>query len=124
MATETERDRLRADIGANVASLPDDDADAIFVEAGEKYTDADSITAYTRVLAIRRLLASSAKLTDYTQNQSQEKQSQVFDHLQKLLAFWRGELETAVSASSVNGAAKFGGQRRKPKKVKEYPGGY
>ena len=123
MATETERTRLRSDIGATVTSLSDDDADAIFTEAGEKYTDADSITAYTRVLAIRRLLASSAKLTDYTQNQSQEKQSQVFDHLQKLLAFWRGELDTAVSAASTVGAARFGGMRRKPKKVKEYPGG-
>lgn len=122
MATETERTRLRADIGANVTSLPDDDADDIFTEAGEVYTDANSIAAYTRVLAIRRLLASSARLTDYTQNQSQEKQSQVFDHLKALLAFWQNELDTAVSAASTVGAARFGGMRRKPKKVKEYPG--
>lgn len=123
MATETEIARLRSDIGANSTSLPDDDANDIFTEAGEVYTDASSITAYTRVLAIRRLLASSAKLTDYTQNASQEKQSQVFAHLKDLLAYWQGELDTAVSASSTNGAAKFGGQRRKPTRIKEYPGG-
>ncbi len=52
MATETERSRLRADIGANVTSLPDAEADAIFTEAEELYTDASSITAYTRVLAL------------------------------------------------------------------------
>lgn len=124
MATETERDRLRSDIGANETSLPDVDADAIFTEAGEVYTDANSITAYTRVLAIRRLLASSAKLTDYTQNASQEKQSQVFSHLKDLLAFWQKELDTAVSAASTVGAARFGGQRRSPKRIQEYPGGY
>lgn len=123
MATETERERLRADIGANITSLPDEDADDIFTEAGEVYTDSGSISAYTRVLAIRRLLASSARLTDYTQNASQEKQSQVFDHLKQLLSFWQGELDTAVSASSAVGAARFGGQRRSPKRIQEYPGG-
>ena len=123
MATETQRTRLRSDIGATVASLPDDSADDIFTEAGEKYTDADSITAYTRVLAIRRLLASGASLTDYTQNESSEKQSQVFDHLKALLSFWMGELDTAVGAASTIGAARFGGMRRKPKRIKEYPGG-
>jgi len=123
MATDTERDRLRADIGANDSSLPDAEADAIFVEAAEVYTDASAITAYTRVLGIRRLLASSAKLTDYTQNASQEKQSQVFDHLKALLAYWEDALDTAVSSSSTVGAARFSGQRRKPKRIKEYPGG-
>lgn len=123
MATDTQRTRLRSDIGATVTSLPDDDADDIFTEAGEKYTDADSITAYTRVLAIRRLFASATKLADYTQNESSEKQSQVFDHLQKLLAFWLGELDAAVSAASTVGAAMFGGVRGKPKRIKEYPGG-
>ena len=123
MATETQRVRLRSDIGATVTSLPDDDADDIFTEAGEKYTDADSITAYTRVLAIRRLMANAAKLTEYTQNESQEKQSQVFAQLKQLLAFWLGELDTAVAAASTVGAARFGGMRRKPKRVREYPGG-
>ena len=123
MATETQRSRLRSDIGADSTSLPDVDADAIFTEAEEVYTDANSITAYTRVLAIRRMMANAAKLTDYTQNESQEKQSQIFGQLQKLLAFWQGELDTAVSAASAIGAARFGGLRRKPKRIKEYPGG-
>lgn len=123
MATATQRTRLRADIGATVTSLPDDDADDIFTEAGEEYTDASSIKAYTRVLAIQRLFASAAKLADYTQNQSQEKQSQVFDHLKTLLAFWRGKLADATAAASANGAARFAGMRRKPKRIKEYPGG-
>lgn len=124
MATELERERLRADIGANATSLPDEDADAIFVEAGEVYSDGTSATAYTRVLAIRRLLASAARLTDYTQNASQEKQSQVFSHLKQLLVFWQDELDAAVAGAATSGAARFGGQRRSPKRIQEYPGGY
>lgn len=123
MATETERARLRSDIGADSTSLPDATADALFVEAGEMYTEAGPIAAYTRVLAIRRLMANAARLTDYTQNESQEKQSQIFAQLKQLLAFWQGELDDAIAAASTVGAARFGGLRRKPKAVKEWPGG-
>ena len=121
MASESQRSRLRADIGANEASLPDDEADEIFDEAGESYTDADAITAATRVIAIRRLLASSAKLVSYRQNNSQESASDVFAHLRLLLSLWQDELDSAVKSASSVGVAKFGGMRRKPKNIREYP---
>lgn len=121
MATEFQRSRLRDDIGADATSLPDAEADAIYVEAGESYTDADSIKAATRVIAIRRLLASSAKLTTYRQNNSSENMSDVFKHLQDLLGLWQGELDKAVTAGSAVGAARFGGMRRKPAAIREYP---
>lgn len=122
MATALQRSRLRDDIGATETSLFDDEADAIFVEAGELYTDEASLTAATRVIAIRRLLASSAKLTDYRQNQSSESLSDVFEHLYRLLTYWEGELGKAVAAASTAGAARFSGLRRRPKRIKEYPG--
>lgn len=122
MATALQRDRLRSDIGATILSMPDFEADEIFDEAGESHTDTASITAATRVIALRRLLASSAKLTDYRQNQSSESLSDVFDHLKQLLAYWEGELDKATAAASATGAARFSGLRRRPKRVKEYPG--
>ena len=122
MATALQRSRLRDDIGATETSLFDDEADDIFVEAGELYTDGASLTAATRVIAIRRLLASSAKLTDYRQNQSSESLSDVFEHLYRLLTYWEGELGKAVAAASTTGAARFSGLRRRPKRIKEYPG--
>lgn len=123
MATATERTRFWADTGSSVSVFDNDEVDALFVEAAESYTDTASIVAQTRVLAIQRLFASSAKLADYTQNQSAEKQSQVFDHLAKLLALWEKKLAMATAAASPNGAARFGGMRRKQKKIKEWPGG-
>lgn len=121
MATTTQRNRLRNDIGADEATLSDTEADAIFTEAGESYTDVPAQTAYTRVIAIRRLLASAAKLTTYQQNQSSEKLSDVFTHLKQLLAFWQGQVDTAVIASSTTSTARFGGVRSKPSRIKEYP---
>lgn len=121
MTTSTERTRFWSDTGTSVTVFTADEVDAIFVEAGEIYTDATSIYAYTRVLGLRRLLASAAKLTDYTQNQSQEKQSQVFDHLRALLTFWQSEANNAVAAAVTTSAARFGGQRRKPARIIEYP---
>lgn len=122
MTTESQRERLRADIGADATTLPDLEADDIFDEAGESYTDAAAMTAATRVIAIRRLLASSAKLVSYRQNNSQESASDVFTHLKQLLSLWQGELSDAISSASTVGTAKFGGLRSKPKRIREYPG--
>lgn len=123
MATTTQRTRFWLDTGTTVAVFDNDEVDALFDEAAETYSDADAIKAYTRVLGIQRLLANAAKLTDYTQNQSQEKQSQVFDHLKSLLSFWQGETSKANANASTSGAARFAGVRRKPKRIMELPGG-
>ncbi len=122
MATATERSRLRRDVGADVSSLEDAAIDAIFVEAGERYTDTATATAYTRVLAIQGILASSAKLTSYKQNESSENLSDVFKHLRDLLAIWEAKTDDAIAAAAgSSGAARFGGVRRKPATIKEYP---
>jgi len=138
MATTTQRARFWLDTGTTVAVFDNDEVDALFDEAAETYSDADAIKAYTRVLGIQRLLANAAKLTvlgiqrllanaakltDYTQNQSQERQSQVFDHLKSLLSFWQGETSKANANASTSGAARFAGVRRKPKRIMELPGG-
>lgn len=123
MATDLDYERLRQDIGANRLALTDNDADSIFIEAAEEYTGAASIKAQARVIAISRLLASSAKLNDYTQDTTTEKLSQVFDHLQEMLKQWQARLADAVSAETRanGGAARFGGRRTKPARVKEWP---
>ena len=123
MSTATEKSRLRRDTGSDDSSLEDEVIDAIFVEAAERYADTATATAYTRVLAIQGILASSAKLTSYKQNESSENLSDVFKHLKDLLAIWEAKVEDAIAAAaSSSGAARFGGLRRKPAKVREYPG--
>jgi len=122
VATEAEQARLRRDVGASEAALSDDDADDLFEEAGERYTDTATIAAYTRVLAIQGVLASSAKLTTYRQNESTENLSDVFKHLKELLKVWEDKVDDAVAAAG-SGAARFGSVRRKPVKVREYPEG-
>lgn len=122
MATETERQRLRLDIGlaaTDTTSLPDATADAIFVEAGESYTDAASLLAATRVIALRRLRAQAATDVDYTQNNSSEKASQRFAHLSELLAEWQDELDEAIAGT--RSVVRFGRTTRKPARIKEHP---
>lgn len=120
MATSAQRERLRADIDADSTTFPDDEVDDIFEEAQESYSDSAAYTAYTRVIALRRLLASAAKRTSYVQNQSSENLSDVFKHLKQLLDLWQGELGGAVGGTI--GAVKLGGTRRKFKTIREYPG--
>jgi gas vesicle protein len=123
MASSAQRSRLRRDIGASVAALSDADADALFEEAGEKYTDEATIAAYTRVLGLQGILADSARLTTYKQNESTENLSDIFKHLKELLKVWEDKVTDAIaSAAGSSGAARFGSVRRKPATIKEYPG--
>lgn len=121
MATAAQRDRLRRDVDASETTLPDEEADDLFVEAGESYTDAASITAYTRILFFQSLLASSAKMNDYRQNESEEKAGQIFAKVERLLALWQGNL-TAAEGLAAGSTARFGKTLYKPQRVKEYPG--
>lgn len=103
--------RLRRDTGTDETSLPDEDIPDLYAEAGESYANELAQEAYVRVLVLRGLLASSAPLTDYTQNNSQESASDVFDHTQELLSYWEQQLATAVALATGNastGGAFFG----------------
>lgn len=89
--------RLRRDVGANSDVLTDPMAEALFDESAEFYpSDTSKMTAYTRVLALRGIMASSALLGKYAQNQHQEDFTKVFDNLSKLLAYWEAEVEKAA----------------------------
>lgn len=121
--TEAQRARLRRDVGADEAALSDETIDDLFDEAAERYTDTATAAAYTRVLAVQGLMASAAKLTDYTQNESSEKLSGVFKNLQALLKVWEDKTDDAITAAAgSSGAARFGSVRRKPATIREYPG--
>jgi hypothetical protein len=124
VATLLQQQRLRLDLGltaTDTTTMPDAEVDAIYVEAGEVYTDTASIYTATRIIAIQRLLASAAKMTSYTQNNSSEDASDVFKHLMQLLAYWRSRLDEAESGAR-GSAARFGRTTRSPARIKEHPG--
>lgn len=87
---------LRADLGDTGASpaFSDLELERLYGRAGESY-------AKTMVMALNQLLASASKLTDYTQNQTQEKASQVFAHLMKLRDIWQAEANGSSTGMKV-----------------------
>lgn len=129
MSTITDWDRLRSDVGASDTALSDTEAEEIFVEAAEDYTGTGSIKAATRIIAIDRLLASSAKLVDYSQDaagSTSEKMSQIFANLLKLRKLWQDKLDSAVADETLaarGSTARFGRTGRRPARIKEHPGG-
>lgn len=120
MASAAARDRLRRDVDASITALPDAEADDLFDEAGESYTDAASITAYARILFLQSLLASAAKMNDYKQNESEEKAGQIFAKVQKLLEIWQGNLTSVVNLAA-GSVARFGKTKYMPTRIREYP---
>ncbi len=96
MATSIDYERLRRDIGVTSSELSDTEAQAIFDEAAEYYSDTASINAMARIILIRGLLADSAKMVTYQQNTSMEQLSDVYKHLSALLQTWESDLDRAV----------------------------
>lgn len=126
MATDTQRQRLRMDLGFaadDTTSLPDATIDDIYVRVEEKYTDADSIEAATRLLAFDQLLIQAAADVDYTQNENSKKASQRHTHLSKERDKWQKRLDDAIGAARGSGV-KSGRTTRKPARIKEYPGSW
>jgi hypothetical protein len=114
---------LRLDLGFaadDTESLTDEVADALFVEAGEMWSDTLSILAGTRVIQISRMMIQAAADVDYTQNNTTEKASQRYEHLKEELAKWQRRLDDVIVLGQ-GSSARFGRTTRKPARLKEYP---
>src|SRR5438046_3076803 len=117
MATDLQRERLRADLGADDDALTDAEIDDAFTRATDQRGDNPfAVEAAARVLVLQQLIAGAAKRADYAQNQSSERRSQIFDHLLALRAIYEGDVRTALDS-----AAQWGGLRRKPTRIEDYP---
>lgn len=120
MATDLEYARLRLDTGHSSASLDDAEAEEVFVRAAEEYT-ASAVNAGARVIALQYLLGSASKLNDYIQNNSDEKASQVFAHLMRLLKVWKEQAAEDTKAD-FGGGVVSGRVKRIPRREKKFPG--
>ena len=88
--------------------------------AAGSYSDDALILAQTKVYCFRGLLANSAKMVTYKQNQSSENQSDIFKHVKQLLE--RAESELAGLETSVLGTWRLGTMRKtKPTRQKDIP---
>jgi hypothetical protein len=121
MATEAQRSALRLDTGTTVSSLSDTEIDDIFAAGATLYTGSSSLTAYTRVVVFRRLLALAASRADYTQNQSSERAGMIFDHYKSMIEYWEGELSGAAELESTSGMMRWGSMKRNPARMEEFP---
>lgn len=121
VASQNQADRLRADTNTTTTSLPDESIDDIWTEAGDAYADATSLSAYARVIVLRRMLAGAITINDYRQNETEEKAGAIFGRVEKALKFW---LDTLVAAEllAAGSRARFGRTKALPTRIREYPG--
>lgn len=87
--------RVRRDVGADEDSLPDEQIDEVWAEAGELYSSETAIAAYARVLLLRGMVILAAKEVDNSVAETEEKASQYYDHLQEQLEYWEGKVAAA-----------------------------
>lgn len=92
---------LRDDTGKTLTTLPDLDAEAVFVAAQAEWGDAGT-QAGARVLIIRKDWAiATNNAADYTQNEESERLSQIADAKKELLDYWQGLLDDATAAAEL-----------------------
>jgi hypothetical protein len=89
--------RLRRAVAASEDVLSNSVAEEYFEEAQELYPDDTAkMIAYSRVVALEGIRASSAMLGKYAQNQSEEDLTKVFDNLSDMLKEAREAVEKAA----------------------------
>lgn len=122
-ATTTEKTRFRRKLDGNATSLPDDYIDAVFDEAEEDYAGYDRavIVKHALVLGVDDLIVKASKLTDYDQNQSSEKRSQIVKALRELRKSFVADREQAIIDTEQQTGVRFGKMKRKPTRQKGYP---
>lgn len=106
---------FRADIGDTSGVFTDAELQRLYARASEDY---DTAILY----AIDQLIANASKFADYTQNQSQEKKSQIFDHLLRLRSIWKSKVDAAAAAESAATQVRIVGLSHVPPRRKNKPG--
>jgi|GEM_PF-3163324 len=125
MASLEEQQRLRRDIGLQFDDedgLSVADADDAYARAALYYTNPLSIEYSARVITLEQLWAQAVTRTDYTQNETVEKRSQLFTNYEKLLKKWQDKLaeaeeEAIEDALSEETTVRFGRSVTKPSNI-------
>lgn len=73
------------------------------------------------VALLTALMGSASKLRDYTQNASQDKRSQVFDHLGQMRAIWKEKVDDAKDDVKARNQVRVAALRTSPNRRKEQP---
>jgi hypothetical protein len=87
---------LRNDLGDTKTppAFTDEELERLYVRTSEGHTA-------TVVLGLDQLIMDAVKFSDYTQNETQEKKSQIFDHLLKVRALWQKKLDDETAAAGL-----------------------
>lgn len=85
------------------ADLAIDDSESVFTDAELErlYTRAGENYATAVYYAWRQLMAGAAKYIDYRVAQTDEKRSQVWDHIKEMVAYWEGESDAELNTQGV-----------------------
>lgn len=94
-------------------TFSDPELDEIWVEAGE-------VMSKAIFLCLEEITIDVARFNDYTQNETTEKRSQVFDHLMdKLLPYWKAKAEEETNSTAT--VSRIIGTRVVPRRPVERP---
>lgn len=121
-ASTDEKNFFRRKLDGSETSMPNDYIDDLFDEIESMYSgySRDVIKQAALISGIDDLIIKATKLTDYTQNQSSEKRSQVIAALERVRARYQAKLDELL-AKETGPAVRWGGMVKVPSRRREYP---
>lgn len=123
MATIADYNQLRDDLDLTEATLNNTKAQEVFDRAAAEYpNNAAAADKHARVIVLDQMLMTASKRNSYKRNQATENLKEIVDNLEKRRDEWIAKRDLANNTTA-GGKARFGRTRRKPTKVREYPGG-
>lgn len=110
--TADDRNYIRRKVGDTGATLLFSDSDLADI-----WTDAGEDRQQAILECLQELMINAAKFNDYTIGQTSEKKQQVFENLQRMVAYWEKEVRSGVQYKMVGLAAV-------PERSKDAPSGH
>lgn len=127
MSTPEEARQLRRAVGFapdDTVAMSQAEADALYADALAWYPGSASPLASTAIIYFEGLLANTAKMYRYRQNQTENFAGDVFEHVKYLIEYWQKKLLAAeVILAGEDGSVRSGRTMQIPTRWKEYPDG-
>lgn len=124
-STNSENEQTRREFSADVTAMPDSYITALFDDAESEYsTYARRVQKQAVYYTIaKHLRNAAARQVDYQQNEAQESLSDLFKALEKLVAAYKKDLDTAIADVDVVAqvAVRWGSRKAIPSRIVDNP---
>ncbi len=118
--TSTQIARMRNSLGDNDATVfTESELNDLYERATEDAFTGERISTRAVWYGYEALAASASKLNDYAQNATDEKRSQIFTQINKMLAYWKSKVDDEIALGKTTSQVRIVGLEHRPPRKRD-----